>query len=639
MGTIAALPLHPPGAKHWSVADSRRLYRIDAWGQGYFGISDEGNLQLHCDGQALDVYRLIQQLRRQGHDLPILIRCTDILRAQLTTLHQCFRQAMQRYHYTGHYTLIYPIKVNQQRTVVEAIATHPQATGLEAGSKSELLAVLALARPGSSVICNGHKDPEYIRLALIGCTMHLNVYLVIDKPAECRRIIQCVRDMGISPMLGIRIKLRSGAESKRQKSGSKRCKFGLRSSQIVHAIDRLREANLLQKLQLMHFHIGSQVSALEDFEAALSEAARYYTELRKLGAPLKQVDVGGGLGVDYEGKPSKRPCAINYTLQDYADCIVRAFREVGQPDIISESGRAITAHHALLISNVVEVEDVMESTPKHIGKNRQRIGYKTKGTGLFQELLARAEKAGAADAARIHREAEYQMAETQRMFIRGELDLPRLGEAEEQYYKICQSLYPKLAESPARRDIQGQLAATYVCNFSLFRSLPDSWAIAQIFPIMPIHRLQEPPDRQAILHDLSCDSDGRVRQYVTQSGPSTSLPVPASSPAGKETLLGLFLLGAYQEVLGDIHNLFGTTTTVNVRVNRQGETCIEHCHAGDRIGALLQHIDMDVAQVQESYRQRMATAKLPPSLRTRYLDELLSGLGGQSYLNGQDGET
>lgn len=602
----------------WSTDSSRALYRLAEWGQDYFDINEQGHLILRCGRHTADVHTLVQGLlREQGHRLPLLIRCRDILQAQVSALHRAFQQAMQEHDYSGSHTLVYPIKVNQQRTVIETIVEHPLATGLEAGSKPELLMVLALAPPGSVVICNGHKDRQYIRLALIGCCMGLDVQLVIDKPAECERIIRGVQQSGIRPVLGLRIKLHAIADGNWQNSGGVHSKFGLGSRQILAAVHQLREAGLLDCLRLMHFHIGSQIPRLADFQGALREAAHYYIELRRLGVPLDTVDVGGGLGIDYEGSHSTAPCSSNYSWHDYADSIIRAFRDLGEtapcPDIITESGRAITAHHALLISNVAEME---AHTATGAGARCQAAPVLALRR-LLHESLSPGE---------LRQQAGQRLEEARELFSAGRLRLQELAEAENLYYRLCQT--PTRDDDPA---LQGPLAAIWVCNFSLFRSLPDSWAIDQVFPIMPIHRLHQAPGREVTIHDLSCDSDGRISHYVTSAGLSRSLPVPETAP-GEEQLIGIFLLGAYQEVLGDIHNLFGATGSVMIALNGEGGVVVQDRHDGDQVSDLLRQVGMDTEHIRQRYRQRIAAAALPAPRRRQYLDELLSGLDGYSYL-------
>ncbi len=622
--TFTAADQHTTGAQEH--------YRLNIWGEGYFGINEQGHAVANCNGHALDIHDLVQRFRRDGHGLPVLMRFMDILSSRIDTLYQAFEEAMRNANYPGHYTLVYPIKVNQQHGVVSRIAHHPMRVGLEAGSKPELLCVLALANRQSTIICNGYKDLEYIRLALIGSQFGLRTYIVIEKLSEIQRIVDCVQDMGISPLLGIRVRLSAVASSNWQNTGGEKSKFGLHSSQVLYAIRCLREHGLLQNLKLLHFHIGSQVGDIRDFGKALKEGARYYQELRALQVPIETVDIGGGLGVDYEGTGTANPCSINYTIQTYADRVISAFRTVCEesgscPDIITESGRAITAHHALLVSNVVEVDSILE---RHPAPSRR-----TSEARPVQQLIRLQDSLARGDALAIYRDAEYYYQQVLEGFSDGLLSLAERAEAEFRYYNLCQRLHLQLCDTALRdtalRDrLEYKLAHRYICNFSLFQSMPDSWAIDQIFPVMPIHRLHESPMYNATIQDLSCDSDGRINYYVRSDGIAGCLPLP--EPQGQELLIGMFLLGAYQEVLGDIHNLFGDASAVNIAVCDDGTPVLEAFHAGDLARDLLNQVGTDPHELHDIYNKQLAEAGISDRLRQQYLDELLNRLAGSTYL-------
>lgn len=622
----------------WDIARSRELYHIPAWTGGYFDIGANGHLQAQPAGQngpVIDLYELAQEIRLQGQPWPILVRFTDILKHRIDTLCGAFTDAIGEQKYTGRYTLVYPIKVNQQRRVVEEIISHGDSrVGLEAGSKPELLCILALANSGSTIVCNGYKDREYIQLALIGQLLGLRVYIVIEKLSELDLVIKCSRKMGVKPLLGMRLRLSSIGTGKWQNSGGEKSKFGLLAGQVLEGFHRLQRAELGNSLQLLHFHIGSQVTDIQPIQRALREGARYYAELRALGAPISTVDVGGGLGIDYEGTGSRNPCSMNYTVAAYADVVVRAFAEIAreydlpQPDIITESGRALTAHHAMLITNVIDTDPA----PGHSIPPEPSAGEPLVLHDLWQILGNLEERTVLLS----YYAALNDLERAREMFNHGVINLEQRARAEAMFYAIARRIQQWLrADEPAQREIMNELnerlADKFFCNFSLFQSLPDSWAINQVFPIVPLHRLDERPQRRGVIEDLTCDSDGRVDLYVDGEGIETSLPlhVPDSN---KPYLLGIFLLGAYQEILGDIHNLFGDTGSINVELAPDGGYRLTEPDAGDTVTDLLNYVHIDVQQLRDRFAERIRHTDLSAERQSEYLEFLNQGLEGYSYL-------
>ncbi len=513
----------------WNFINSQTLYNIKHWSEGYFNINKEGELVVSPsqDDTTLSLYKLAQDLKSQGLSFPILLRFPEILQQRVNNLHNAFNTAMQQKNYQAKYTAVYPIKVNQQHDVVEAILKTGQA-GLEAGSKPELMAVLALSPKDGIVICNGYKDAEYIRLALIGQQMGMTVYLVIEKISELKLIIKEAKSLGVIPRLGVRVKLASIAKGKWQDSGGEKSKFGLNSAQILEIITELTEAGFINSLQLLHFHLGSQIPNIRDIQKGLYEAARYYAELQTLGVPIHTIDVGGGLGVDYEGMHSRRSCSINYTLQEYANNVIYEFNEtcktynLPQPNIITESGRAITAHHAVLITNITDSETIPDTIQAASDNDPE----------IIQDLWQQLKSVNQHSALEVYHNAEYWLNEVHSMFAYGVINLKQRAHAEQLYYAICKRIHALLkdnAHARIYRDVFDQLneklADKYFVNFSLFRSAPDAWAIDQLFPIVPLHRLDKCPEKRARLQDLTCDSDGQFKNYVTSEGIDSSLPV------------------------------------------------------------------------------------------------------------------
>jgi len=623
----------------WSSRQANAVYNTESWGGGYFGINAAGRVVVrpHRELEAgyVELQAVADAARAQGLSLPVLLRFTDILHDRVDELCGAFQAAMAEDRYGGRYTAVYPIKVNQQRGVVEAIVRHGgERVGLEAGSKPELMAVLALAPAGATVICNGYKDREYIRLALLGRLLGMRVRLVLEKRSELELVLCESRALGVRPELGMRLRLASVASGKWQNTGGEKSKFGLTATQALAVVERLRDVDMLDCLNLLHFHLGSQIPSVHEIRRGMREAARYYVELRGLGAPIDCMDVGGGLGVDYEGTRSRSYCSMNYSIREYAHNIVHPLWEVchehglPHPDIISESGRALTAHHAVLLTNVIDCDG-----PDAGG------GYLPPADDAPQPIrdlwLAYHDRLRRKPMERYH-DAVQLLQEARDLFTVGLLGLPERAQAEHLYQGVALDVLRQL--DPAVRshremldELNEKFADKVFCNLSIFQSMPDIWAIGQVFPILPLERLDEPPLSRATLHDLTCDSDGCIRQYVDGEGIESTLPLP-SYRDGEPFLLGIFLVGAYQEILGDMHNLFGDTDSVNVSLDRAGAFELSGVRRGDTVASVLRNVDFDPQALLDAYRRKALEASLGETLRGKLLDELEAGLDGYTYL-------
>lgn len=610
-------------------------YGIRYWGEGFFGINAEGHVTV-CprlrDGEELDLHRIAHEVRAAGLSWPVLLRFNDLLRTRVRQLCDAFAEAAEALGYGGGYRAIYPIKVNQQRSVVEQIAGSGRDVGLEAGSKPELMAVLAAAAPGSPIVCNGYKDREYIRLALIGQRLGHPVYIVIEKPSEVDLVIEAARDLGIRPLLGVRVRLTAVAAGKWQNSGGARSKFGLSAAQTVALVERLREAGMLDGLVLLHSHIGSQVPDIADIGRGIGEVARFYAELHRAGVPIGIVDVGGGLGVDYEGTASQHFCSMNYSVRAYArevlEVIQQRCHEHGMPEpmIFSESGRALTAHHAVLVTEVTERE--LPSVPPD-GAARDDAAP------VVCELASLHARAGQGQPLLVWQAARHLFDQARQQFEQGDLSLVQRAHAEQWLYALAEAVRSRLRPGSRRHrelfdELNEMLAERVFCNFSLFQSLPDVWAIEQIFPVTPLQRLDEAPQRAALVHDLTCDSDGCIEQYVDQDGVETTLKLHADN--GEPYLLGIFLVGAYQEILGDMHNLFGDTDAVNVELDEQGGYRLAEPERGDSVDELLCHVHFEPQQMLECYRHKLHEGGGDARVADSHFRELEAGLHGTTYL-------
>ncbi|CAH9019272.1 biosynthetic arginine decarboxylase [Candidatus Nitrosacidococcus sp. I8] len=622
----------------WNIQNAKDLYNIPHWSEGYFSINEQGYITAHPHGPnsslSIDLYQVSQEALKTGLSFPILVRFSEILHHRAKSLCTSFHHAMEAINYQGNFTAVYPIKVNQQRQVIQEILTaDSEHIGLEAGSKPELLAVMSLSNPNGLIICNGYKDREYIRLALIGRKLGLQIYLIVEKPSELEHIIKESQDLDITPLLGVRVRLASLGKGKWQNTGGEKGKFGLTSSQILSMIHRLKQVNLLDCLTLLHFHMGSQLANISDIQQGIQEAGHYYVSLHALGVPLTTIDVGGGLGVDYEGTHTRSFCSINYTISEYAQKIVQGLWEICQahhlshPNIITEAGRTMTAHHAVLISNIVDVE------PAPI---KNSLIVPTDKLPIIQKLWSDYQNLTRRSAIETYHNASQAVADSLKMFNYGVINIEQRAQIEQLYFVLCDRirsfLQPQIkAHREIIEELEGKLITKYFCNFSLFRSLPDSWAINQVFPIVPLQRLTEAPTERVWIEDLTCDSDGRVDLYVCGDGSETSLPLHSIN-VNEPYLLGFFLIGAYQEILGDIHNLFGTTDSVHVKSDPQGGFQLHSPLKGDQIETVLTQVHFAPAEIRANLFSKLKQLSLNPNQAQRYLQEFEAGLKGSTYL-------
>ena len=622
----------------WTVADSRSVYGIRHWGAGYFSINDAGRVEVRPNGpdsQPIDLSQQVEELRQSGLSLPLLVRFPDILQDRVRRLTGAFDSSIERLEYQSRYTALYPIKVNQQEAVVEnIIATQNVSIGLEAGSKPELLAVLALAPKGGTIVCNGYKDREFIRLALMGQKLGHNVFIVIEKESEVALVIEEAAELKVAPQIGLRVRLSSLASSKWADTGGEKSKFGLSAAQLLSVVERFRAAGLDQGIRLLHFHMGSQIANIADYRKGFREAIRYYGELRAMGLPVDHIDVGGGLGVDYDGTHSRNASSINYDMQDYADAVVDMLKEfcdrqeIPHPHIFSESGRAMTAHHAVLLVQVTDVERHNDRVPE--------IDASAEQPEVLQVLIELLDDSDPEMVAETYWRATHYIEEVAAQYSAGKLNLAQKALAEQCYFAICRRLHNQLkARQRSHRavldELNDKLADKYICNFSVFQSLPDTWAIGQILPILPLSRLDEEPLRRAVLQDLTCDSDGKIRQYVDEQSIETSLPVHELRE-GEDYVLGIFLVGAYQEILGDMHNLFGDTDSVNIYQGADGSVVHAGIETHDTIEDMLRYVHLSPEELMTHYRDKVASAKISARERTQFLDALRLGLTRSSYL-------
>ncbi len=588
---------------NWTISDSRKTYNIEKWGDGYFDISENGNLSVTPgrNGVKIDINSLSKKLSESGLTFPILIRFLDIIHNRIDRIESAFSSAMNKYNYHAEHRIIYPIKVNQQQDVIDEVISHgKERVGLEAGSKPELLAVLAKSLPGSTVICNGYKDEEYIRLALLGQQIGLKVYIVIEKISEIPLINHVAKQTQITPLLGIRARLASAGSGNWQNSGGEDSKFGLTTAQILLALEQLSNLDLLSSLKLLHFHIGSQITDLNHIKTGATEIARYFQQISTLDVDIKVIDVGGGLGVDYEGSQSTGFCSTNYSIAEYAEAIISPITNICNsyklqpPDIICESGRALTAQHAIILTNTVDFDRQEITNIESITDSHELI------LQLKQALLAPIHNI---ETAFTNTQKLYK--QIQDLFKTGKLTLKIKADAETLYRNYCRKI---LETKEIRKDapnifnkLSEKLADKLFCNLSIFQSMPDIWGIEQIFPIMPIHKLDEKPDKRAVLLDITCDSDGQIKKYVDAAGLEKSLPVHHFNH-GDRYIIGFFMVGAYQEILGDLHNLFGDTHSINVKLENDS-FIIKNTRRGDTITDVLRTVNFQPDQILDAVLQ------------------------------------
>ncbi|HEV2202277.1 MAG TPA: biosynthetic arginine decarboxylase [Bryobacteraceae bacterium] len=635
-----AAPVREP-ADRWSIAEAAELYDVSSWGKGYFSVGAAGHVLVHPDKNPerhIDLKELVDNLQLRGIALPILIRFGEILKQRLGEIHQAFTNAIGENNYKGAYCCVYPIKVNQQRQVVEEVFQYgrPFKFGLEAGSKPELLAVLAIADNETPIICNGFKDDEYIEMVMLAKKIGRQIIPVVEKYTELELILKHSAKVGVRPVIGLRIKLASRGSGRWKSSGGYRSKFGLTITEALRALDELKTLGMEDCLQLMHFHLGSQITNIRQIKGAVIEAARAYVEMRRAGAGLTYLDVGGGLGIDYDGSQTDFESSVNYTLQEYANDVVYHIQsvcdeaEVPHPSIVTESGRAIAAYHSVLVFNVLGVTGFGgEETLPEFGDDVEQplIDLKETLRGLSVKNLLES-----------FHDAQQALDSALNLFGLGYLPLQQRSWAESIYWVICrqiQKLAKQLDYFPEELEgLDTLLSDTYFCNFSLFQSMPDSWAVKQLFPIMPIHRLEEEPFHHGILGDISCDSDGKVDQFIDRRDVKKTLPLHAFS--GEPYYLGAFLVGAYQEILGDLHNLFGDTNAVHARLDENNQVVLDAVIRGDTVREVLDYVQFKSTTLFEQFRRDVEAAVREGRIGYEEAGLLLrfyeDGLNGYTYL-------
>lgn len=628
--------------RKWRIEDSTDLYNISGWGINYFSINDKGNVQVtpKKDGASVDMKELLDELQVRDIETPVLVRFPDILDNRIEKISTCFDKAREEYEFKGENHIIYPIKVNQMQPVVEELVSHGKKfnIGLEAGSKPELHAVIAINTGDESlIVCNGYKDESYIELALLAQKMGRRIFIVVEKQNELPLIARIAKKLKVKPNIGIRIKLSSSGSGKWEESGGDGSKFGLNSSELLEALDYLEQNGLKDSLQLIHFHIGSQVTKIRRIKTALREAAQFYIELHQLGFDVNFVDIGGGLGVDYDGTRSPfSESSVNYSIQEYVNdsvsTLVDAANKAGvpHPNIVTESGRSLTAHHSVLVFEVLEAtglpkwdeNEVLAEDAHDLVKELHEMWDNLSQNGMLETWH---------DAQQIREEALD-------LFSLGHLDLKTRAQVERLYFSILREtsqIASRLKHAPEElRHLYKLLPDKYFCNFSLFQSLPDSWAIDQVFPIMPIHRLDTRPERTATLQDITCDSDGKIDNFVVGGQPSSHLPLH-DLKKNEKYYLGVFLVGAYQEILGDLHNLFGDTNAVHVSVSKSGYS-IDQTIDGETVAEVLDYVQYNpkkLARTVETWVTRcVKDGTITVEEGREFLANYRSGLYGYTYL-------
>ena len=628
--------------RKWRIEDSEELYNIKGWGASYFGINDKGHAVVTPlkDGVEVDLRELVDELALRDVTAPMLVRFPDILDNRIEKISHCFKRASEEYNYKAQNFIIYPIKVNQMRPVVEEVVSHGKKynLGLEAGSKPELHAVIATNMDSDSlIICNGYKDESYIELALLAQKMGKRIFLVVEKMNELRLIAKIAKKLDMRPNIGIRIKLASSGSGKWEQSGGDASKFGLTSSELLEALDFLREKKMEGCLKLIHFHIGSQVTKIRHIQTALVESSQFYVQLHRLGFNIEFVDIGGGLGVDYDGTRSgSNEGSVNYSIQEYVNDAISTLVDISDkngiphPNIITESGRALSAYHSVLIFDVLETA--------HLPEWDDYIDIKPEDHELVRELYTIWDKLNQNTMLEAFHDAEQIRDESLNLFSHGLVDLQTRAQIECLYWSVMREvnhIAQNLKHTPDElRGLPKLLADKYFCNFSLFQSLPDSWSIDQIFPIMPLQRLDEKPDKEATLQDITCDSDGKIASFITTRSVSNYLPVH-SLKQKEHYYIGVFLVGAYQEILGDMHNLFGDTNAVHISVDEKGYS-IDQVIDGETVAEVLDYVQFNpkklVRTLETWVSKSVKEGKITVDEGKEFLSNYRSGLYGYTYL-------
>ncbi len=627
----------------WKKEKSEELYGIKNWGGSYFSISDEGEVMINPyknnPKSAVSFMEMISGMRERGLDMPVLLRFENLLDAQISYLNESFRQAITKLNYKGHYQGVYPIKVNQQQQVVQEVTKFGQRYhhGLEVGSKPELIAALSEMKDKKAcLICNGYKDEEFIDLGLYAIKMGYQCFFVIEIPGELDIILERAKALGIKPNIGVRIKLSAKAGGHWTESGGDRSIFGLNMSQIIEIVDQLRGADMLDCLKLMHYHLGSQIPNIRDIRSAVQEASRVYAELVKEGAPMGYLDLGGGLAVDYDGSNTNFTNSRNYSVEEYCMDIVEAVMsvmdagEISHPIIVTESGRALVAYYSVLLFNVLDVATYEEhDIPEELGPD---VNEQIKNLHEVNKVLK------IKNIQECYNDAIYYRDIIRDMFNHGYITLRERALSEKIFWHIIQRIAKEKDRMkyvpPELEDIESAIADIYYCNFSVFQSIPDSWAIDQLFPVMPVHRLNELPSRNAVVADITCDCDGNIDRFIDMHDVRKTLPLHPMKE-NEDYYLGVFLVGAYQETLGDLHNLFGDTNVVSVRIQEDGSYEFVNEIQGDSVEDVLTYVEYDVKDMRDSFRQSAEAAVreglITPAERKEIVNSYDAGMRGYTY--------
>jgi len=634
-----------PANGHWTVTEASEHYDIDRWGQGYFSVNEAGHLQVHPTRDAsrsVDLKTLVDRLDLRGLSAPILLRFPGILQHRLGEIHGAFQSAITQNQYRGRYICVYPIKVNQQRQVVQEVMDFGRqyGFGLEAGSKPELMAVAAMATNDTPIVCNGFKDAEFIELAMWAQKIGRNIIPIVEKYTELELILEYARKVGVRPQIGMRVKLAARGMGRWQSSGGYRSKFGLTVTEILRGLELLKSHGMQDCFKLLHFHLGSQITHIRIIKNALNEAARVYCDLAKAGAGVEYIDVGGGLGVDYDGSQTNFESSMNYTLQEYANDVVYHIQQVcdeeqvPHPSILSESGRAITAYHSVLVFNVLGTTG--------FGEEQVPTAASEEFEQPLVDLIETFHNVNARNALETYHDAQQALDMAMNLFSGGYLPLEQRAHAENLYFAILEKirrLLPSMADVPEElQNLEEMLSDTYFCNFSLFQSIPDSWAIKQLFPVLPIHRLLEKPRNHAVIGDITCDSDGKLDQFIDRRDVKKTLQLHRYN--GEPYYLGVFLVGAYQEILGDLHNLLGDTHAVHVSLPDNGDDTeparVDHVIKGDTVHEVLRYVQFDPEELLGKLRRDVEAAVNAGHLVDQQAGRLLrfyeEGLQGYTYL-------
>ncbi len=637
---------HAAPPRPWAVQDSAKLYGIRNWGLGYFSVTPDGHVAVQPTqdpARSIDLKKLVDELRERDIQLPCLIRFTDILQHRVTRIHEAFDRAIRDHEYKGRYRCVYPIKVNQQRHVVEEIHQFgkPFGFGLEAGSKPELLAVMAIVDDNDTpVVCNGFKDDEFIEAVILATKIGRNVIPVVEKFSELELIVKYAKQHNVKPSIGVRVKLAARGSGRWEQSGGVRSKFGLFVHEVMEALDYLRHQGMGDCLNLLHFHLGSQINNIRNIKGAIIELSRVYTEMQRLGAGLKYIDVGGGLGVDYDGSKTDFGSSVNYGLQEYANDVIFHVKEICEqsgvehPTIISESGRAMVAYHSVLVFNVIGWSGFARFDLPTALPPEQRSGLPGPVVNLFETFAGVSEQ----NFMEYYHDAHVSRDAVLNLFSLGYCTLEHRSLAERLFFGICSkvlNIVRRLEYVPDEfQGLESMLSDTYFCNMSIFQSIPDSWAIDQLFPIMPIHRLGEEPTCRGVLADITCDSDGKVDRFIDRRHVKSVLELHPYQ--GEDYFVAAFLIGAYQEILGDLHNLLGDTNAVHVTVEDDGSYSIDEVIEGDTVREVLQYVQFSADDLMRSMRKTVEKALREQKLSLDESRVLLkfyeSGLEGYTYL-------